>query len=59
MADKEAIQKSVDVIDRIIIHTDAETPADIIANIMHWCDANKEDFDVLVQRGTCYYIEEA
>ncbi len=59
MANKEAIQKSVDDIERIIVHTDAETPADIIANILHWCDANNEDFDTLVQRGIGYYIEES
>ena len=59
MAKYSAIVKSVDGIEAILKdNIDMESPADIIADIMHWCDANSEDFDVLLQRASCYYLED-
>jgi len=49
---------SVDNIDKILTEMNADHPGDIIADILHWCDKNNEDFDDLVRRGKDYYIEE-
>jgi len=49
---------SVDNIDKILTEMNADHPGDIIADIMHWCDAYNEDFDDLLRRGTDYYLDE-
>jgi hypothetical protein len=36
----------------------ADTPGDIIADIMHWADANDMEFSDLVRQGTMYYNDE-
>ena len=45
-------------IDGILNSMNADHPGDIIADILHWCDANGEDFNDLVRRGTDYYNDE-
>ena len=51
-------QESVANIDQILVDMGADHPGDIIADILHWCDANSEDWDNLVYIGTQYYLEE-
>ena len=46
------------LIDKWLKEAGADHPGDIIADIMHWCDAYNEDFDNLVQNGEDYYAEE-
>ena len=36
----------------------ADTPGDIIADIMHWADENDMEFSDLVKQGTMYYNDE-
>ena len=45
-------------IDSILNSMNADHPGDIIADILHWCDANGEDFNDLLRRGTDYYNDE-
>ena len=49
---------SVDNINKILTDMAADHPGDIIADIMHWCDAYKEDFADLLRIGKDYYEEE-
>ena len=49
---------SVDNINKILTDMAADHPGDIIADILHWCDAYNEDFDDLVRRGKDYYLDE-
>jgi hypothetical protein len=49
---------SVDNINKILTDMAADHPGDIIADIMHWCDAYNEDFDDLLRRGKDYYLDE-
>ena len=49
---------SVENIDKILTEMKADHPGDIIADIMHWCDARNEDFDDILRRGTDYYLDE-
>ena len=49
---------SVDNIDKILTDMAADHPGDIIADILHWCDAYNEDFDDLLRRGKDYYLDE-
>ena len=51
-------QDPVKNIDGILVSMNADHPGDIIADILHWCDANGEDFNDLVRRGTDYYRDE-
>ena len=52
------MEQSVKNIDEILKHMAADHPGDIIADILHWCDARGEDFDDLLRRGTDYYKDE-
>jgi hypothetical protein len=52
-------QDSVDNIDRILVDMSADHPGDIIADILHWCDANGEDFEDILQRGRDYHEQES
>ena len=54
----KGIKESVANIDSILTKMNADHPGDIIADILHWCDANSEDWDNLVYIGTQYYLEE-
>ena len=49
---------SVKNIDQILVKMSADHPGDIIADIMHWCDAHREDFHNLVRTGKEYYLDE-
>ena len=49
---------SVENIDNILTEMKADHPGDIIADILHWCDAYNEDFADLIRRGTDYYLDE-
>lgn len=49
---------SVRNIDSILTSMNADHPGDIIADILHWCDAKNEDFNDLIRRGTNYYRDE-
>jgi len=49
---------SVRNIDSILTSMNADHPGDIIADILHWCDAKNEDFNDLIRRGTDYYHDE-
>jgi len=49
---------SVRNIDSILTSMNADHPGDIIADILHWCDAKNEDFNDLIRRGTDYYRDE-
>ena len=54
----KGISESVENINSILTKMNADHPGDIIADILHWCDANSEDWDNLVYIGTQYYLEE-
>ena len=54
----KGIKESVDNIDSILNKMNADHPGDIIADILHWCDANSEDFENLLYIGKNYYLEE-
>ena len=54
----KGIKESVDNIDSILNKMNADHPGDIIADIIHWCDANSEDFENLLYIGKNYYLEE-
>ena len=45
-------------IQELISKMGADTPGDIIADIMHWADANDMEFSDLVRQGTMYYNDE-
>jgi hypothetical protein len=55
---KDSIQDSVTNIRNILIEMDADSAADLIADIMHYCEAEKESFPYNVRRGTMYYNDE-
>ena len=52
------MKSSVDNINQILINMNADHPGDIIADILHWCEAYNEDFADLVRRGKDYYDDE-
>ena len=52
------MKSSVDNINQILINMNADHPGDIIADILHWCEAYNEDFEDLVRRGKDYYDDE-
>tara|TARA_Y100000287_G_scaffold30963_1_gene22533 strand:- start:542 stop:724 length:183 start_codon:yes stop_codon:yes gene_type:complete len=52
-------QDAVENIDDILVKMSADHPGDIIADILHWCDAMGEDFEDLLQRGRDYHKEES
>ena len=54
----KGIKESVDNIDSILNKMNADHPGDIIADIIHWCDENSEDFENLLYIGKNYYLEE-
>ena len=54
----QGTQDSVKNIDNILTEMAADHPGDIIADILHWCEANNEDFDDILQRGKDYYEDE-
>ena len=54
----KGIKESVDNIDSILNKMNADHPGDIIADILHWCEANSEDFENLLYIGKNYYFEE-
>ena len=54
----KGIKESVDNIDSILSKMNADHPGDIIADILHWCDKNSEDFENLLYIGKNYYLEE-
>ena len=54
----KGIKESVANIDSILNKMNADHPGDIIADIIHWCDANSEDFENLLYIGKNYYLEE-
>ena len=56
---KQGINQSVANINTILNEMNADHPGDIIADIMHWCDAHNEDFNNLVETGKDYYFDEA
>ena len=47
-----------DYINSILNDMNADHPGDIIADILHWCEANSEDFDNLMWIAKNYYLEE-
>jgi hypothetical protein len=55
---KDSILDSVTNIRNILIEMDADSAADLIADIMHYCEAEKESFHYTVKRGTMYYNDE-
>ena len=55
---KKGIAESIKSVDEHLVKIGADHPGDIIADILHWCDANSEDWDNLVYIGTQYYLEE-
>ena len=55
---KDSIQDSVTNIRNILSEMDADSAADLIADIMHYCDAEKESFHYTVKRGDLYYKDE-
>ena len=54
----QGIEDSVKNIDNILVEMNADHPGDIIADILHWCDANNEDFQDLLRQGHNYYNDE-
>jgi hypothetical protein len=52
-------EESVENIDEILVNMSADHPGDIIADILHWCDSNGEDFEDLLERGRDYHKEES
>ena len=54
----KGIKESVDNIDSILNKMNADHQGDIIADILHWCDKNSEDFENLLYVGKNYYLEE-
>ena len=55
---KQGIQASVENINSILNKMNADHPGDIIADILHWCETNSEDFENLLYIGKNYYLEE-
>ena len=55
---KQGIQASVKNINSILNKMNADHPGDIIADILHWCETNSEDFENLLYIGKNYYLEE-
>jgi hypothetical protein len=55
---KDSIQDSVTNIRNILNEMDADSAADLIADIMHYCDAEKENFQYNVRRGAMYHADE-
>ena len=52
------MKTSVDNINKILVDMSADHPGDIIADILHWCDAYNEDFENLMKLGQDYYMNE-
>lgn len=38
--------------------TKAEAPADLICNILHWCDRNRRDYEEVLMQGLSYYTRD-
>ncbi len=55
---KQGINQSVANINTILNDMNADHPGDIIADILHWCETNSEDFENLLYIGKNYYLEE-
>lgn len=55
---QDELKTSVDNINQILVNMNADHPGDIIADILHWCDAHGEDFEDLLRRGRDYYMDE-
>ena len=50
---------SVKRIEKIMLSQTAyDNPADLIADIMHWCDANDRSFETLLNTAQGYYDDE-
>ena len=58
MDTKKGIAESIKSIDEHLVKIGADHPGDIIADILHWCDKNSEDFENLLYIGKNYYLEE-
>jgi|GEM_PF-4970036 len=56
--DSKGIARSVKNIDDVLEVMSADEPSDIIADILHWADANNKDMNDLMRRGTVYYQNE-
>jgi hypothetical protein len=52
------MKTSVDNINKILVDMSADHPGDIIADILHWCNAYNEDFENLMKLGQDYYMNE-
>ena len=52
------IKASIKNIDEILEKMAADHPGDIIADILHWCEAQGEDFENLLRIGREYYNDE-
>ena len=52
------IKASIKNIDEILVKMSADHPGDIIADILHWCEAQGEDFENLLRIGREYYNDE-
>ena len=55
---KDSIQDSITNIRNILSEMDADSAADLIADIMHYCDAEEDDFRHVVKRGASFYKDE-
>jgi len=55
---KDSIKDSVTNIRNILSEMDADGAADLIADIRHYCDAEEENFEIVVRRGTSFYKDE-
>lgn len=53
-----SIVDSIKRIDLRLAEDGEDMPTDIIADIMHWCDANGESFAELIEQAQSYYEEE-
>jgi hypothetical protein len=55
---EEARRESVDATDLVLENGCMDSPGDIIANILHWCDHYNEDFEDHLRRGRDYHKDE-
>jgi hypothetical protein len=55
---KDSIQDSVTNVRNILSEMDADSVADLIADIMHYCDAEDQNFQIAVRRAKGYYKDE-
>ena len=51
-------KNSVKHVDKLLSLAPQRTPGDIIADIMHWADANNMDIDEIVKQGKMYYNDD-